>query len=35
MVRATTQAGQTQPATQWNRSGYQRDIVEHLDVKVV
>ncbi len=35
MVRATTQDGQPQPATQWNRSGYQRDIVEHLDVEVV
>ena len=35
LVRATSQDGQTQPATQWNRSGYQRDVIEHLDVTVV
>jgi DMSO/TMAO reductase YedYZ molybdopterin-dependent catalytic subunit len=34
MVRATDGAGETQPATQWNRSGYQRDVIEHLDVVV-
>lgn len=34
MVRATNRDGQTQPTSQWNRSGYQRDIVEHLDVVV-
>jgi len=34
MVRATNRDGQTQPTSQWNRSGYQRDIVEHLYVGV-
>jgi DMSO/TMAO reductase YedYZ molybdopterin-dependent catalytic subunit len=35
LVRATNGAGQTQAATQWNRSGYQRNVVEHLDVVAV
>jgi sulfite dehydrogenase len=35
MVRATNNAGETQRTAQWNRSGYQRDVVEHLDVVVV
>ena len=34
MVRATNSAGETQRAAQWNRSGYQRDVIEHLDVVV-
>ena len=34
MVRATNSAGETQSTTQWNRSGYQRDVIEHLDVTV-
>ncbi len=35
MVRATNQAGETQRTSQWNRSGYQRDVIEQLDVVVV
>jgi DMSO/TMAO reductase YedYZ molybdopterin-dependent catalytic subunit len=35
MVRATNAAGDTQPTSQWNRSGYQRDIIEHVDVEVI
>jgi sulfite dehydrogenase (cytochrome) subunit A len=35
MVRATNGAGETQPIAQWNRSGYQRDVIEHLDVVVL
>lgn len=35
MVRATSNNGETQVSEQWNRSGYQRDVIEHLDVKVV
>jgi DMSO/TMAO reductase YedYZ molybdopterin-dependent catalytic subunit len=35
MVRATNNAGETQRTAQWNRSGYQRDVIEHLDVMVV
>ncbi len=34
LVRATNGAGETQPIAQWNRSGYQRDMIEHLDVEV-
>ena len=34
MVRATNNAGETQRTAQWNRSGYQRDVIEHLDVVV-
>jgi sulfite dehydrogenase len=35
MERATNAAGETQRAAQWNCSGYQRDVVEHVDVMVV
>ena len=35
MVRATSNAGEGQAVAQWNRSGYQRDVIEHLDVSVV
>jgi hypothetical protein len=35
MVRATNNAGDTQRTAQWNRSGYQRDLIEHLDVVVI
>ena len=34
MVRATDTKGQTQPEHQWNRSGYARGFIEHLDVNV-
>ncbi|MGA9565240.1 MAG: molybdopterin-dependent oxidoreductase [Candidatus Korobacteraceae bacterium] len=34
MVRATAGDGQTQRTSQWNRSGYQRDVIEHVDVVV-
>src|SRR5271165_4706882 len=34
MVRATNNAGEAQRTAQWNRSGYQRDVIEHLDVVV-
>ncbi len=34
MVRATNTAGETQRTSQWNRSGYQRDVIEHLDAVV-
>jgi len=35
MVRATNAAGETQRAAQWNRSGYQRGVIEQLDVVVL
>jgi hypothetical protein len=35
MVRATNAAGEGQAVAQWNRSGYQRDVIEHLDLIVV
>lgn len=35
MVRATTNNGEQQVTEQWNRSGYARDVIEHLDVRVV
>ncbi len=35
MVRATNNAGEAQRSAQWNRSGYQRDVIEHLDVVVL
>ena len=35
MVRATNAAGESQRIAQWNRSGYQRDVIEHVDVVVV
>jgi DMSO/TMAO reductase YedYZ molybdopterin-dependent catalytic subunit len=34
MVRATTDSGETQQTEQWNRSGYQRNVIEHQDVVV-
>lgn len=34
MVRATTTTGETQPTAQWNRSGYQRAVIERCDVMV-
>jgi sulfite dehydrogenase len=34
MVRATANDGETQAASQWNRSGYQRDVIEHQEVVV-
>jgi DMSO/TMAO reductase YedYZ molybdopterin-dependent catalytic subunit len=34
MVRATTNRGEKQATAQWNRSGYQRDVIEHMDVVV-
>jgi hypothetical protein len=33
-VKATDSKGQSQPDQQWNRSGYARGFVEHLDVMV-
>jgi len=33
-VKATDEKGRTQPDKQWNRSGYARDFIEHLDVTV-
>ncbi len=35
MVRATSGDGNTQQEKQWNRSGYQRDVIEHVDVLVL
>jgi DMSO/TMAO reductase YedYZ molybdopterin-dependent catalytic subunit len=35
MVRATNASGETQRTDQWNHSGYQRSVIEHLDVSVV
>ncbi len=35
MVRATSRAGETQPATAgWNRAGYMRNVIEQLDITV-
>jgi DMSO/TMAO reductase YedYZ molybdopterin-dependent catalytic subunit len=34
MARATNAAGRTQTTQQWNRSGYQRNVIEHVDVVV-
>jgi hypothetical protein len=34
-VRASNGAGETQLTSQWNRSGYQRSVVEKLDVVVL
>ncbi len=33
-VKATDANGKTQPAQQWNKSGYARGFIEHLDVNV-
>lgn len=35
MVRATNEDGETQVKEYWNRSGYMRQVIESLDVKVV
>jgi DMSO/TMAO reductase YedYZ molybdopterin-dependent catalytic subunit len=35
MVRATNNAGEKQPDAQWNRSGYQRSVIEHMDVRCI
>jgi DMSO/TMAO reductase YedYZ molybdopterin-dependent catalytic subunit len=35
LTRATNNAGETQLNAQWNRSGYQRSVIEHVDVTVV
>ncbi|HLX60437.1 MAG TPA: molybdopterin-dependent oxidoreductase [Planctomycetota bacterium] len=35
LTRATNNAGETQLTAQWNRSGYQRKVIEHLDVTVI
>lgn len=35
MVRATNEEGVTQVENYWNRSGYMRQVIESLDVKVV
>jgi DMSO/TMAO reductase YedYZ molybdopterin-dependent catalytic subunit len=35
LVRATAGDGQQQVDSQWNRSGYQRDVIEHIDVAVI
>ena len=32
LARATTASGQTQTTAQWNRSGYARNVIEHIDV---
>jgi DMSO/TMAO reductase YedYZ molybdopterin-dependent catalytic subunit len=34
MARATNRKGETQTTAQWNRSGYQRNVIEHVDVTV-
>lgn len=35
MVRATNNAGEKQLEAQWNHGGYQRSVIEHMDVRVV
>lgn len=35
LVRATANDGEQQVASQWNRSGYQRDVIEHVEVEAV
>jgi len=35
MCKATNSKGETQTTRQWNRSGYQRNVIEQLDVKVM
>lgn len=35
MVRATNAAGETQTESQWNRSGYRRNVMESVEVKVI
>jgi hypothetical protein len=34
MARATNAAGETQTLSQWNRSGYARNVIEYVDVMV-
>ena len=34
MSRATNAKGETQTTRQWNRSGYQRNVIEHVEVNV-
>jgi hypothetical protein len=34
-ARATNRKGETQTTSQWNRSGYQRNVIEQRDVTVV
>jgi sulfite dehydrogenase len=34
LCKATNAKGETQSTQQWNRSGYQRNLIEHLDVTV-
>lgn len=35
MVRATSNSGETQGDYLWNRSGYRRNVIEHVDVTVI
>lgn len=35
MVRATNKDGINQLPSMWNHSGYQRSVIEHMDVKAV
>jgi len=35
MVRATDASGEMQHTLQWNRGGYQRNVIEHLDMTVL
>ena len=35
MSKATNAKGETQVTQQWNRSGYQRNVIEHVDIDVV
>jgi DMSO/TMAO reductase YedYZ molybdopterin-dependent catalytic subunit len=35
LVRATSKAGETQAREQWNHSGYQRNVIEHLEVEAI
>jgi len=35
MVRATNKAGVSQLQSQWNRGGYQRSLIEHMDVRAI
>ncbi len=35
MVRAISGDGESQQTAMWNRSGYARDVIEHVDVVVL
>jgi len=35
LVRAVNNDNQQQVVSQWNRSGYQRDVIEHVDIEVI